>query len=129
MKGLIAKFFRQEGNETIRPPEHGSAEFLLKYGKSVIGKLSYEDGNWSFVYSMEFREQKVLTPLVEFPDVTLEYQSEHLWATFAGRIPSRNQPAVRNAIDAEQLDQDDQLALLARFGRSTVSSPFRLEPV
>jgi HipA-like protein len=102
------------------------AEFLLKHGPLLIGRLTYEDGLWRFCYSEDFRSRQDLRPIVQFPDKAQVYKSEELWPFFGMRIPSLKQPAVERIVAAEHIDTSDRVMLLKRFGRRTISNPYEL---
>lgn len=107
-------------------PPNVDAEFLLVFGDLLVGKLSVSDGLWRFQYSKEFRVQDDLRPLVEFPDLEKVYTQPELWQFFASRIPSTLQPDVEAVLEREHIEDDDIIALLKRFGKRTVTSPFEL---
>lgn len=107
-------------------PEREAA-FALFLGKVHVGVLSVSDGQWKFFYSDEFRRHEELRPLVSFPDKTAVYTSDELWPFFAMRIPSLKQPAIRERIAREHIDQGDRVKLLRRFGARTIANPYRLE--
>jgi HipA-like protein len=119
-----------ESNSSSKPPVNEQARFGLGYESLHIGTLKLENGIWEFQYTEEFKAQvKVsngIKPLLAFPDVEKTYKSEELWEAFAVRIPSLQQPAIQRIIEEEQLDKDNEVALLRRFGSETVSSPFVL---
>lgn len=102
------------------------AEFLLSYGDLLVGTLTMRDCLWRFEYSDEFK-QSDLRPLIGFPDVGKMYQSTVLWQFFAMRIPSFERPEVQEIIKREHLSEDDQVALLKRFGGRTIANPFTLK--
>jgi HipA-like protein len=103
------------------------AKFLLTYDGLLVGTLSVEDGVWKFEYSEDFRRSDDLRPLVEFPDVNRTYENEELWQFFASRIPSPEQPEVEEIIRREQIEEDDAVRLLQRFGERTIANPFELK--
>ena len=124
----INKFIEWLGfNKQIQAPPGVRAKFLLKYDDLLIGTLSVQDGRWLFEYSDDFRRNEVLRPIVEFPDVNRTYESGELWQFFASRIPSPEQAEVEEILKREQIEEDDAVSLLRRFGRRTVSNPFELE--
>lgn len=103
------------------------AAFALFLGKVHVGVLSLSEGQWMFVYSDEFRRHEELRPLVSFPDKTAVYRADELWPFFAMRIPSLKQPAIRERIQREHIDERDRVKLLRRFGTRTIANPYRLE--
>jgi HipA-like protein len=110
-------------------PLDKKVRFLLKYGDLLVGTLSVEDGVWKFEYSDQFKQSKLLRPIVEFPfpDVDKIYESKELWQFFASRIPSPEQPEVEEILRRERISEDDSVSLLKRFGTRTISNPFQLE--
>jgi HipA-like protein len=113
------------GPET-RAPEGVTAQFDLRYHDMLVGNLRAEDGWWNFSYSDEFRQSDSLRPLIEFPDVAKTYRSRRLWPFFLMRIPSMKQAAIQDVVEHEAIDVDDEIQLLKRFGKRTVSNPFEL---
>jgi HipA-like protein len=103
------------------------AEFLLFLGDLLVGELTVADGEWQFEYSEDFRKSEALRPIVEFPDVYRTYKNGELWQFFASRIPSTMQPDVEAVLEKEKIGEDDVIALLKRFGKRTITSPFELK--
>lgn len=113
-------FINSKGkNNTI---EDKPVEFILKFDKLEIGILSFTDNTWFFSYSEEFKSQKEILPLVNFPTVNKEYTSNELWPFFVSRIPSTAQ---------RQLSEENQATttLLKIYGRKTIANPYQLVPV
>lgn len=113
-------FINSKGkNNTI---EDKPVEFILKFDKLKIGILSFTDNTWFFSYSEEFKSQKEILPLVNFPTVNKEYTSNELWPFFVSRIPSTAQ---------RQLSEENQATttLLKIYGRKTIANPYQLVPV
>jgi hypothetical protein len=54
------------------------------------------------------------------------YESRKLWQFFASRIPSPARAEVVEILEREQIEEDDAVSLLKRFGRRTVTNPFEL---
>ncbi len=104
----------------------GVASFELRLGSLLVGKLSVQNGRWSFEYSDAFRARRDMRPLPIFPKLDKVYESDDLWSFFKMRIPSLKQPAVHDILVEEKIDPKDQVQLLRRFGRRTVSNPFEL---
>jgi hypothetical protein len=99
----------------------GSREFSSRTG------LLPTTGEWVFRYSDEFCRQSEIRPIVDFPDLRKEYRSRTLWPFFALRIPSPEQPAVRDFILKRK--KADEGILLKEFGERSIANPFRLVPV
>jgi HipA-like protein len=103
-----------------------SASFMLMYNDRHIGTLRLKAGEWSFAYSAEFKERPNLRTITEFPMVDKVYRSKELWPFFAMRVPSLRQAGIKRIIELEHINEDDEAALLRRFGRKTVANPFEL---
>jgi HipA-like protein len=95
-------------------------------GVLEIGVLRAADGEWIFTYSDAFRAQREIQPIVDFPNTDREYRSQKLAPFFALRIPSRNQPVVREFIENTPADKVDDGMLLKEFGSRSIANPFRL---
>lgn len=105
---------------------HKKADFKLVYENIEIGLLSFEKGYWIFRYSEEFKNQKGLLPIVDFPELDKVYKSEKLWPFFISRIPSLATPYVKKKIEKKNIDKDSLIEMLKQFGEKTISSPFKL---
>jgi HipA-like protein len=126
----VQKFIEWLGfRKQIQAPPEVKAKFLLKYDNLLVGTLSVEDGLWKFEYSDEFKRDGSMRPIVGFPDVNKIYQSDELWQFFASRIPSPEQAEVEEILRRENIEEDDAVTLLKRFGRKTITNPFELEKV
>ena len=102
------------------------AEFGLFYGELLIGTLTHQGDVWEWSYSDAFRAQDKIVPLIEFPDVNRVYRTEELWPFFSTRAPSLKRTDILPILEAEQIDPNDEAALLKRFGRRTITNPFEL---
>ena len=60
----------------------------MTYNKLVVGNLSINNGEWSFEYSEEFKNQSDILPLSNFPEKNMVYLSKELCPFFARWIPS-----------------------------------------
>ena len=119
--------YRNEGHEGIVTPVHESTRFVLRYGDLEVGALQLQDGVWEFRYTPAFLQQSDVLPLVDFPLPGPVFTAESLWPFFMARIPSVEQPKVREAIDREGLDEHSDVELLRRFGKRTIANPFVLQ--
>ena len=99
-----------------------SIVFELTYRSLQIGALSLNAGEWSFRYSEAFKNQDKIKPLLDFPDVNKVYASEELYPFFTQRIPGVGQN-VRKQKNLNEVD------LLKKFGKQTISNPFVLQAV
>lgn len=129
LKDLI---FKSQGLEEVTTPTDKRMVFMVMHGTTHVGTLELENGEWAFAYARSFQQNfksekaSTLAPLIGFPDVEKEYRSEVLWPFFAGRIPGLKQPAVKAIIEREHIQENDLAALLERFGKKTIASPFEL---
>ncbi|GAB1449398.1 MAG: HipA N-terminal domain-containing protein [Bacteroidia bacterium] len=127
MLNWITKFLKNEEQESkLIVPLSASAKFELKYGALPIGYLKVADGKWTFTYSEDFRSQDSIDVLTDFPDKNRVYQSDNLWPFFAHRIPGLGQPQIRSIMEKENINENNEVDLLKRFGRKTIANPFEL---
>ena len=127
MIGKLKKIlWKVDGMEFIDNPAGSKGVFQLKYGKQLIGILSYNNNQWTFKYSDEFKNNQDLNPIIDFPDTDKVYTNEQLWPFFASRIPSINQPFQFKKIQKANIKHNDSVGLLKLFGNETITNPFRL---
>jgi len=122
-------FWKVDGMDFIDNPANTNGVFHLKYGKLLIGILSYEGSQWTFQYSDEYRNEKVLNLIIDFPDTEKTYTNEQLWPFFASRIPTLNQPFQFKKILKAKIKENDSVGLLRLFGNTTITNPFKLVAV
>ena len=115
------------GVEPLPPEEKLALKVML--GSHEIGTLIADKGEWIFSYSEEFRKQSEIKPIIDFPDLKRQYRSRSLWPFFALRIPSPEQPAVREFLRSHPEQKPDEGILLKEFGERSIANPFRLVPV
>ncbi len=125
-EAFFVRSLSRQMNPAATTPADARAAFLRRFGSLTVGKLSVDKGVWTFRYSPAFRARNDMRPLPMFPDVNGVYRSDELWSFFRMRVPSLKQPAVRAIVDKEGIDSNDQITLLKRFGRRTISNPFEL---
>jgi len=121
--------WKVEGMDYNDNPSGSKGSFGLYYGKLLIGILSYENGQWTFKYSDEFRNSSILMPIIDFPDKNKVYVNANLWPFFAARIPTLNQPFQKRKMEKANVRQDDAVGLLRLFGSETITNPYRLSAV
>ena len=126
MSTLKKILFHQDGREQLRTPHNVDAEFLLRYRKLDVGRLTLHDGTWHFEYVDAFRNNEGVSPITDFPKLEEQYESDELWPFFLVRIPGLGQPAIRRVIRDENLDKTNEAQLLKRFGKTTIVNPFTL---
>jgi HipA-like protein len=127
MKNLFKKLLKPESLGTTFTPTDAVMRFQLMYQNLLIGELLLQNGKWRFKYSDAFKAQSILKPLVEFPDIHKLYISEELSPFFLERIPGLGQPKVQEILSKENIDEQNTAALLKRFGRVSITNPFKLE--
>ena len=113
--------FIQIGKNT----ENGKFELLFE--NKVIGTLEYKNNKWIFKYSDEYKKEKFMLPLLNFPDVNKIYEFEDLVPFFATRIPNLNQPYHQKKIDKNNGDKNSLVSLLKIFGEKSINNPFELK--
>lgn len=123
------KKITDKGIEESEFNAEGEFKFLLKIQDLIIGYLSFNNGDWEFQYSEEFKNQKKYTRITGFSDLNKVYKSKILWPFFKIRIPGIKQPMIIEIIEAEKLDPKNEAILLRRFGKKTMSNPYILEKV
>ncbi|MDN5216941.1 HipA N-terminal domain-containing protein [Fulvivirgaceae bacterium BMA12] len=128
MLEIIKKWFsKSEEDLAMRLPKNEQAKFILTVDNIEIGFLRCKEGEWIFKYSEEFKEHiDKYKLIVGFPDVNKEYRSETLWPFFRIRIPGLKQPAVKEILEKESIDKENEAALLIRFGQKTIANPYEL---
>ncbi len=104
--------------------------FYLHLEDMIIGELSFVDNRWSFKYSDEFKlDTNELNLIVGFPDLDKVYYSQELWPFFKIRIPGLKQPIVKEIIKRENIEINNHVKLLERFGKKSISNPYELDVV
>ena len=124
LKKVLARLFWSESQQDMVLAAEDDATFNVNLGKLLVGTLLYSDGMWYFNYSNEFKMQKRILPLANFPNKDKEYSTKDLWPFFASRIPSNAQLQL----DKNQ-PKHDMVTLLRQFGRRTITNPYELAPV
>lgn len=101
--------------------------FSLKYHELEMGTLKFLGEEWVFEYSNLFKEQSLISPLIDFPELNKVYKSKILWPFFSNRIPSLKQPKIKAYIDQNPSEKQNVVKLLELFGEYSVNNPFRLQ--
>lgn len=115
------KVFWHDSDETNLQAVKGSkGRFDLYLGSLLVGVLTYEDGEWRFAYSDEYKAQDKYEPLVNFPNLTQEYKSDQLWPFFASRLPGVSE------LKENERETTDILTLLKKYGRHVITNPYKL---
>ncbi len=95
-----------------------------------VGKLSFskDDNLWYFEYSEDFKKNSDnYNLIIGFPDINKKYRSQVLWPFFNIRIPGLKQPKIKEILYKENINPDDDVKLLERFGKKSISNPFELQ--
>ena len=129
LKSLFRFLWKEEGQESLLTPTDEQQKFVLLYKSLEIGTLSVSEGVWTFTYSESFKNQNNIRPLWDFSDVNRQYRFDYLPPFFLQRIPSLEQPKVKEVLKKENIDTHNEVALLKRFGHKTISNPFLLNAV
>lgn len=112
----------------VSEPAHIRVSFELNLGPLHVGTLRREGDEWVFEYSEAFCNQRMVTPIVDFPQVGREYRSKELWPFFALRIPSLTQAHVQRYLHSHGRAEADAADLMQQFGRRSIANPFVLKP-
>lgn len=132
IKKLINWFSKGEEDHghTFGPDKNQNIDFILKVDDVEVAKLRCVNGIWEFQYTEGFKNQffKEYNRIAGFPDLYKTYKRESLWPFFLIRIPGLKQPAIKEIIEKEKIDSNDEAALLKRFGKHSISNPYELIP-
>lgn len=127
------KLFSKSVDDTeikIHLPSNEKATFELKIDRIVIGKLLCEEGVWKFMYTDEFKTlRNQYNHIPGFSNLDKVYSNDTLWPFFQTRIPGLKQPAVKEILLKEKINETNELELLKRFGKKTISNPYELDLV
>ncbi len=129
MKKVFHKWFGKGEDFEIQHslPKDEEAKFILQVDDIRIATLSCKDGVWFFKYTDDFKvHSETYNHIVGFPDLNKTYHSDTLWPFFQVRIPGLKQPAVLEILAKEKIDQNNEVALLKRFGKRTITNPYEL---
>ncbi len=133
MLNKLKKIFHKKFNETKEQTEKTVKiieVFQLKFEEITIGELKFENGEWIFEYSNEFKNHKnEYNHIAGFSNLDRIYKSDELWPFFQSRIPGLKQPSVKEIIKKEHIDSSNKVELLKRFGKESINNPFELELV
>ena len=123
-KKVLTRLFWSENQPNMILSTEDDATFNISLENLVVGTLRYSDGMWYFNYSEDFKLQKRILPLTNFPSKDKEYSTRDLWPFFASRIPSNAQLQID-----KNNGKEDVVSLLRRYGGRTVANPYELSPV
>ena len=121
---IYARLFWSENQQDVLLAADNDAKFHVNLGNLYVGTLIYSNQTWHFNYREEFKLQKRVLPLVNFPSKEKDYSARELWPFFASRIPSNAQLQI-----GKDKAQENIVTLLQRFGHKTVANPYELLPI
>lgn len=134
MKEKIKKIYKKltpwSVDEELMSKINSTAEegmFELLFENNLIGTLKFSDKKWTFQYSDQFKRERFVLPLIDFPDVNKVYEFEELMPFFAARIPNLNQPFHDWKLDKHDGDKGSLVSLLKIFGEKSINNPFELK--
>ncbi|MCB9055535.1 MAG: HipA N-terminal domain-containing protein [Chitinophagales bacterium] len=111
----------------VQIPKDEEAKFILMVDNIRIGELYCQKGEWYFKYTDDFKNHSnEYNRITGFSDINKTYKSETLWPFFQIRIPGLKQPAIQEILTNEKIDKENEIALLKRFGKKTISNPYEL---
>lgn len=130
MLSKIKKWFSKSEDNLemqVQLPKDEEAKFILMVDDISIGTLHCQKGEWFFKYTDDFKKHTGgYNRITGFPDLNKTYQSDMLWPFFQVRIPGLKQPAIQEILEEEKIDKANEVALLKRFGRKTITDPYEL---
>ncbi|MGB5941586.1 MAG: HipA N-terminal domain-containing protein [Leeuwenhoekiella sp.] len=129
MKEFFRTFFNKSQSKTVSTSPQVDAKFVVKIDDLDIGYLNRKNNLWQFQYSEKFKNQTRYHRLVGFSDLNKVYQSDILWPFFKIRIPGLKQPQIKEIIEKDNIDENDEALLLRRFGRRAISNRYLLESI
>jgi HipA-like protein len=126
----IKKWFSKSEDELdmqVQLPKDEEAKFILVVDDISIGTLYCQKGEWFFKYTDDFKKRTgEYNRITGFSDLNKTYQSDILWPFFQIRIPGLKQPAIQEILENEKIDKANEVALLKRFGKKTITNPYEL---
>lgn len=105
-------------------PKEDFTQFKLFLKQHLIGILEYQNSLWTFYYSEEFKQQTIIHPILNFPDIDKVYTSKSLSSFFVIRIPSPNRIKAQRLL--KKGEPADEVSLLKKFGMYSVANPYKL---
>ena len=127
IKKIFSWFGKDDEDFEVQIPENEEVKFILQLTDVEIGELYCEKGEWFFKYSNDFRNKSNdYNRIVGFPDLNKTYHSQTLWPFFRIRIPGLKQPAIQEILKKENIDKENDVELLKRFGYKTITNPYEL---
>lgn len=128
-KKALDLFKKSENGSDIGLSKDQNQTFEIKLGDKVIAYLEASEGKWKFYYDSDYKSNESKITIPGFSNFDKIYESDALWSFFKIRIPGLGQPQIIKTIKKEHIPADDEVALLKRFGRKSISNPYRMEPI
>jgi hypothetical protein len=99
----------------------------------TIGRLTSDGRVYRFGYTRgaeEARREADFKPLIAFPDLSVEYESEELFPLFSNRLLSRSRPEYSDFVKWLNVPEheNDPMGLLARSGGQRVTDTLEVFP-
>lgn len=99
----------------------------------TIGRLTSDGEKYSFVYTQgvnEAQRESAFQPLLAFPDLYVEYESDELFPLFTNRVLPRSRRDYAEFVKWLNVPEheDDPIALLARSGGQRVTDTLEVFP-
>lgn len=129
MGSIFDLFKKPEDEKVYELRDNDYAKFKLLYDDFVIGYLEAKNKEWKFFYSDEYKKNNITNYISGFPQIDKIYNDKSLWPFFKIRIPGLKQPRIMKIIEEENIDKDNEVELLKRFGEYSISNPYKLVEV
>ncbi|MEJ7618801.1 MAG: HIRAN domain-containing protein [Pyrinomonadaceae bacterium] len=99
----------------------------------TIGRLTFDEKVYRFVYTRGIQAAQIesnFQPLLAFPDLHVEYESEELFPLFSNRLLPRSRPDYAEFVQWLSVPEheNDPMALLARSGGQRVTDALEVFP-
>lgn len=127
LEKIKAWFSKNDDDLAMYLPKDENITFILKVDDLDIGILVGKNGEWEFEYTNEFKHNGEYNRIIGFPDLNKKYTNTTLWPFFRIRIPGLKQPAIQEILERENIDKENEVELLQRFGYKTIANPYILE--
>ena len=130
LKNILQKLTPWSGDDEFLSKlnsENENAKFELLFEDKLVGILEFNEEKWIFEYSEEYKEERFVLPLINFPDINKKYEFEELMPFFAARIPNLNQPYHEKKLEKLEGDKTSLVSLLKIFGEKSINNPFELK--
>ena len=130
LKNILQKLTPWSGDDDFLSnlnSENENGKFELLFESKLVGTLEFNEDKWFFEYSEEYKKDKFVLPLINFPDIDKKYEFDDLMPFFAARIPNLNQPYHELKLDKLAGDKTNLVSLLKIFGEKSINNPFELK--